>query len=189
MAYVYRHIRLDKNEPFYIGIGISKNYHRAYSKKGRNKIWKSIINRSKYDVEIIFDDLTWEQACQKEMEFIKLYGRIDNKNGTLSNLTDGGDGTIGVNAWNKGKKLSKKHIESLSKAQTGLKRSKESITKAIETKKNSFSVKGKIVLNNQNGIYYCSVSEAAKTIGKKQSYLSKVLNGDIKTNKTNFIYV
>lgn len=30
MAYVYRHIRLDKNEVFYIGIGTdTKNYKRA----------------------------------------------------------------------------------------------------------------------------------------------------------------
>jgi hypothetical protein len=28
--YVYRHIRLDKNEPFYIGIKNKKNYARAY---------------------------------------------------------------------------------------------------------------------------------------------------------------
>ena len=32
MAYLYRHIRLDKNEPFYIGIGSNElnNYKRAY---------------------------------------------------------------------------------------------------------------------------------------------------------------
>lgn len=39
--YLYRHIRLDKNEPFYIGIG-TKNKHkypyfRAKSKAERNK--------------------------------------------------------------------------------------------------------------------------------------------------------
>lgn len=28
--YVYRHIRLDKNEPFYIDIGCKKQYARAY---------------------------------------------------------------------------------------------------------------------------------------------------------------
>ena len=188
MAYVYRHIRLDKNEPFYIGIGITKNYSRAYSKKSRNKLWKTIANKSGYEVEIIFDDLSWEEACKKEKEFITLYGRIDTKTGILSNMTNGGDGTIGINVWNKGKKLSDKHIQSLSKAQTGLKRSRESILKAIETKKNNFTTRGRIVLNTQNGIYYSSVSEAANAIGKKQSYLSLVLNGGIKHNKTFFIY-
>jgi hypothetical protein len=188
MAYVYRHIRLDKNEPFYIGIGITENYSRAYSKKSRNKLWKTIANKSAYEVEIVFDDLSWEEACNKEKEFIELYGRIDNKSGILSNMTNGGDGTIGIKVWNKGKKLSQSHIDSLSKAQTGLKRSRESILKAIETKKKNFTTRGKIVLNTQNGIYYGSVSEAANSIGKKQSYLSHVLNGIIKQNRTNFIY-
>lgn len=188
MAYLYRHIRLDKNEPFYIGIGITENYSRAYSKKSRNKLWKTIANKSGYEVEIVFDDLSWEEACNKEKEFIELYGRIDNKSGILSNMTNGGDGTIGIKVWNKGKKLSQSHINSLSKAQTGLKRSRESILKAIETKKKNFTTRGKIVLNTQNGIYYSSVSEAANSIGKKQSYLSHVLNGIIKQNRTNFIY-
>jgi hypothetical protein len=187
MAYVYRHIRLDKNEPFYIGVG-SGGYRRANSTKGRNKIWNGIVSRTNYEVEIILDNLGWEEAREKEKEFISLYGRIDKNNGSLCNLTEGGDGTLGVTAWNKGKKLSKKHINSLSKAQTGLKRSKESIQKAIETKKLTFSNKGKIVLNTQTGIYYVSVSEAAKSIGKRQSTLSKKLNGERKNN-TPFIYV
>jgi hypothetical protein len=29
MAYLYRHIRHDKNEPFYIGIGSDNNYKRS----------------------------------------------------------------------------------------------------------------------------------------------------------------
>ncbi len=96
---VYRHIRLDKNEPFYIGIGTRKS--RAYD-KWRNKIWKSIIAKTPYDVEILFQDLTREQAEAKEREFIALYGRIDLKTGTLANLTNGGD--EGGGKANKGRK-------------------------------------------------------------------------------------
>ena len=35
MAYIYRHIRLDKNEPFYIGIGsdVEGKYKRANRKR------------------------------------------------------------------------------------------------------------------------------------------------------------
>ncbi len=49
MAYVYRHIRLDKNVPFYIGIGKSDlNYNRASSNKNRNPYWHHIVNQTEY---------------------------------------------------------------------------------------------------------------------------------------------
>jgi hypothetical protein len=98
MAYIYRHIRLDKNEPFYIGIGFNNDYKRAFeiNKNRRNKIWSHIASKTSFQVDIILNNLTWDEACKKEKEFIKLYGRIDKKNGILSNLTDGGDGTLGV---------------------------------------------------------------------------------------------
>lgn len=95
MAYLYRHIRLDKNEPFYIGIGSDTNFKRANWKFRNNKIWNSIVNKTSYEVEILLDGLTWEEACNKEKEFIKLYGRKDKQTGILSNLTDGGEGTYG----------------------------------------------------------------------------------------------
>lgn len=91
MATVYRHVRLSKNEPFYIGIGDKKD--RAYSNRGRNRFWKSIAKEG-YEVEVLFEDLTWAQACEKEKEFIALYGRRDLKTGTLVNLTAGGDGAL-----------------------------------------------------------------------------------------------
>lgn len=87
MAFVYRHIRLDKNEPFYIGI--SKDQYRPYATKNRSKYWARIVNKSDYRVEILFDDLTYEQAKEKEIEFISLYGRKDLNNGCLVNMTDG----------------------------------------------------------------------------------------------------
>ena len=92
MAYLYRHIRLDKNVPFYIGIGKSdSDFNRAYSHKNRNVYWNNIVNYTKYRVEIMLDDITWEQACEKEIEFIDLYKK-NTENGTLCNISDGGDG-------------------------------------------------------------------------------------------------
>ena len=47
--YLYRHIRVDKNEPFYIGIGTKTNadikygtYTRANIKRKKNNIWVKI---------------------------------------------------------------------------------------------------------------------------------------------------
>lgn len=114
MAYVYRHIRLDKNEPFYIGIGSDNKYYRANSKKKRSDFWNKIANLSEYRVEILLDDITYDEAKEKEKEFISLYGRKNLNKGTLCNLTDGGDGTLGyvvpkeksdrLNAINRGRK-------------------------------------------------------------------------------------
>lgn len=94
MAVLYRHIRLDTNQPFYIGIGLKES--RAYSKANRNKHWKHITNKTAYEVEILFDDLTYEEAKVKEKEFIKLYGRVDLGTGTLVNMTGGGQGVCGL---------------------------------------------------------------------------------------------
>jgi len=94
MAVVYRHIRLDKNEPFYIGIG--KTEKRAYEKIKRNQFWHNIVAKTNYEVEILFDNLTWDDAGEKEKEFIKLYGKRDNNTGCLVNITDGGGGILGV---------------------------------------------------------------------------------------------
>lgn len=96
MAYLYRHIRLDKNTPFYIGIGSDSNYQRAYNCTSRNIFWKRITNKTNYRVEIMLDDLTREEVCEKEKEFIEIYGRSNLGKGELCNLTNGGDGSNGV---------------------------------------------------------------------------------------------
>jgi hypothetical protein len=102
MAVVYRHIRLDKNEPFYIGIG--KTDKRAYEKIKRNKFWYNVVSKTDFEVEILFEDLSWEEAGEKEKEFIKLYGKRDNNTGTLVNITDGGGGILGLRHTEESKK-------------------------------------------------------------------------------------
>lgn len=129
MAYVYRHIRLDTNQPFYIGVGSDTKFLRAYNFKARNIFWKRVVEKTEFEVEILFTDLSWEEACAKEVEFIKLYGRYDLNRGTLVNLTDGGDGSVGViksEATKKrvsvalmGKKRSQEAVESLRRGSVG----------------------------------------------------------------------
>ena len=118
MAYLYRHIRLDKNEPFYIGIGSDSKgkYTRSNNKTKRNEHWKNIAKITPYKIDIMLDDISWEEANKKEIEFIALYGRRDLNKGTLVNLTNGGDGTLGMVFTDKHKdKISKKRLEGLSK--------------------------------------------------------------------------
>ena len=87
MTLVYKHIRKDDNTIFYIGIG---NEDRPHDTANRNPIWKYIVNETKYDVEVIAEGITRDEAYTTEMELIKLHGRIDNGTGILANRTDGG---------------------------------------------------------------------------------------------------
>mgnify|MGYP000952038052 CR=1 FL=1 len=123
MAYVYKHVRLDKNEPFYIGISKNNdNYKRSKDKTGRNKIWKRIVKKTEYIVEIVFENDDLNLVNLKETEFIKLYGRIDLGTGTLCNLTDGSEKNCGFVPTTEFK-------ENLRKRRLGKKHSPEKIKK------------------------------------------------------------
>ena len=90
MAYVYKHIRKDTGEVFYIGIGKTKR--RLTNRHGRNDRWTKLVNKVGFVAEIIEDGLDWDTACEMEKKLIKEYGRADLGEGKLVNMTDGGDG-------------------------------------------------------------------------------------------------
>ena len=94
MTYVYKHTRTDNNQIFYIGIGSDENegYKRANTTKGRNDYWHKITNKVAYRVEILYDNIDCETACEKERELIKIIGRRCLNEGTLVNITEGGEG-------------------------------------------------------------------------------------------------
>jgi len=135
MAYVYKHIRTDKNEIFYIGIGSDSTYYRAHRFSERNQIWNRIKNKSAVLVEIIFDNIDWETACEIEKDLIKKYGRINNNTGVLSNMTDGGEGTLNrviseetrhmLGSGNSGKIRTEESKKKQSESTKGVKKSKE----------------------------------------------------------------
>jgi hypothetical protein len=95
-CYVYQHVRLDTNEVFYIGIGSGRNYERANRISRRSNWWNKIVAKAGRRVEIIVDNISWDEACQKEQELILKYGRRDLGKGTLVNMTNGGDGVTGI---------------------------------------------------------------------------------------------
>ena len=148
---VYRHIRLDKNTPFYIGIG--KEASRPDNKKDRSVFWKSIINKTEYIVEILFDNLTKDQAIKKEIEFIKLYGRVDLKTGTLCNLTMGGEGTGELN-----NDLELARREKIKNTLTGGKHKASSKIKQTLGQKHRIPV-------TIDGVEYLSIRKAAIALG------------------------
>ena len=157
MAIVYTHIRKDTNEIFYVGIG--KTIARSKSKNNRNKYWHNIVNKVGYDIEIIHNNISWEEACELEKFYIKQYGRKDLGLGLLVNLTDGGEGicNVSLEARKKisesakgeknpmygrtneknpmyGKKHSEESIKKISESSIGKTYSEESIKKMSESK-------------------------------------------------------
>lgn len=95
MAVVYRHLREDNLEPFYIGIGAEEARAYSFGKSVRSVFWTRYYKKHGCIVEIVVRGLSWEDACVMEKLLITLYGRIDNGTGTLVNMTDGGDGALG----------------------------------------------------------------------------------------------
>lgn len=109
--YVYRHIREDKNEIFYIGIGTKSKqdlkcntYSRAYSKHIDNNIWLKIVAKTNWRFEILFESTNRKEVEQMEIDLITKYGRICDKSGCLANLTLGGESNLGYKHTEEAKK-------------------------------------------------------------------------------------
>jgi hypothetical protein len=143
MAIVYEHLRNDTNEVFYVGIGAEEK--RAFDKKKRSPYWKHIVNKMGYSVNIIHKDIDWEDAKKIEILLIEKYGRKNLGTGNLVNMTDGGDGTLGlvvsdktrqkISEGNKGKTLSEDTKQKISETKKGKIMSEETKQKMSETKK------------------------------------------------------
>ena len=118
--YIYLHRKETDNSVFYVGKG--KN-NRAWekSKSERNQYWHRIVNKYGYSVEIVFENLTEEEAFDLEINTILEMKYLGY---TLVNMTNGGDGCSGLKftdlqrlnitngtkgkiPWNKGKKMPK----------------------------------------------------------------------------------
>lgn len=185
MAYVYRHIRLDKNEPFYIGIGSDDSYFRANKKSQRNIHWKRIVSITDYEIEILVDNLNWDEAKKKEKEFITLYGRCDLGNGCLVNMTEGGDGTVGKIMSNETKQKLSDSIKEWNKTRviSDLQRIQSSELFKKFNKNKEFKEKRIAALRNSDKLkeYYKSIK--GKPSGYKHSEQSKKLISESKIGK------
>lgn len=182
MAVVYIHRRKVDNEVFYVGIG--KASSRAFSKHDRNKFWRNYTAKYEYIVEILFTNITWEEACRKEKELINFYGRRDVHLGPLVNLTNGGEGSFGrklsnetkikISNSHRGKKHSNETKSKMSKIRKGKKRSEEFIAKK------SIPVY-QVTKNNKTINSFTSIAIAESITGIACASISKVCKGKRKT--------
>lgn len=97
---VYRHIDLKTLKPFYVGMSMSKK--RPFDFKTRTKNWFDVYNNTDIKVEILKEDLSKKDAQELERFIIE-------ESNNLTNLYFNGH-----NVWNKGKELTKAHINKLS---------------------------------------------------------------------------
>ena len=113
------------------------NKKRPYTKDGRSKFWNNIVNKYGYSVEVLAQNLSLEEAQDLEKLLIKEYGRKDLGLGNLTNLTDGGEGTINVSEEVK-KKISERR-KGVRNIPIGHKRSADFCKKVSDSKKGKVS--------------------------------------------------
>lgn len=87
--YVYEWFIVGTNEVFYVG----KGKNNRYKQLKKNKFFMDMYNAHECDVRIICDNLTENEAFEKEKEIIAYYR--NNTEYRLTNVTDGGEGVSG----------------------------------------------------------------------------------------------
>lgn len=128
--YVYIWIRKDINAVFYVGKG-TKNRYKDLSM--RNKYFLNIVNKIGLDnieIKIIENNLTEEEAFNKEKEYIQYYKDRGIK---LANMTSGGEGSS--NWYNYLTEEEKEHHKEISKSFLGKKHTEETKNKISQSAK------------------------------------------------------
>jgi hypothetical protein len=126
-------------EPIYIGKGKPNRpqRHLTLYKTNNNRFYsklQSIIESGLTpEYKIIKSDLTEEKSFEYEKYFIELIGRIEN-NGTLTNLTNGGEGQSGFKFSNESKLKRSQNFKGVLNPMFGKSHSEETISKISKSK-------------------------------------------------------
>ena len=149
--YVYVHMKATDDSVFYVGKG---SKYRYTTKQGRNEYWHRIVNKHGFVAEIVKDGLSFEEANAYEIQLIQ---ELRDQGCQLCNMTDGGEGCLGVKKTpeqkaaislkNKGRKRSDEVKAKMlgNKNALGAKRSDETRAKMSASKKGTNNLVGRPV--------------------------------------------
>jgi len=201
--YIYIHRRKTNDEVFYVGKGKEHRWCNVYS---RGNHWKNIANKHGVYCEIVANSLTESEAFILEKKLIELYGRLDQKTGSLVNLTRGGDGVCGykytpeqckrkselgtgrfhsaetkakMSRVQKGRTFTEDHKRKISEARMGYEMTEE-VKLALRPHHDSLQIK---VLCVETGAIYGSMALAANAVNGCSSCISKVCQMKRKKHK------
>ena len=149
--YVYVHMKATDDSVFYVGKGCK---YRYTSKQGRNQYWHRTVDKYGFIAEIVKNNLSFDEANAYEIELIK---QLKDQGCNLCNLTNGGEGSLGIkktaeqkatiSAKNKGRKRTNETKAKMLGNQNaaGAIRSAETRLKISESKKGINNIKGRPV--------------------------------------------
>ncbi|WP_303210961.1 NUMOD3 domain-containing DNA-binding protein [uncultured Clostridium sp.] len=162
--YVYEWIRLDTNEPFYVGKGYG---NRCYKLTRNNNHFNNIVKSIPVAVNILHDNLNEQIAFDLEVWYIREYRDVIGYD--LVNITDGGEGCV---------ILGKKHTEE-SKQKIGKGVSNSWNNKSNEDKENhknkiSRSLQGRVITDeHKNNL---KIAMKGKNNGRSKSVICLTTN-------------
>jgi alpha-galactosidase/6-phospho-beta-glucosidase family protein len=128
-------------------------------------------------VDIVIDNLSWDEACEKEKEFIAIYKR-NCDGGILCNLTIGGEGAFGRILSEETKSKISKKVSGINHGMYGKSHSEAAKNKIIETA-------SKKVINIETNQIFTSIKNAAISMNIRPNTLTRKLSG-IRKNDTVF---
>lgn len=192
--YVYLHRKATTGEVFYVGKGKGK---RAWSHNGRTDFWKRIVSKHGLVVEIHLNGIQEWYAFELESQLIALHGRLDQHNGCLVNMCDGGEGPSGIiqseatrkkiSDARKGMSFSSGHRQKLSERKKGRRLTDETKAKMSASRKGkphhekwrtnlASSIKERFskTVERSDGIVYDSIIDAARSVCVDNSKLQSI---------------
>lgn len=188
MKYLYAHIRKSNNSPFYIGVGDKK---RPYNFTNRNELWKNEYSKHGCVVQIIEESSDYVHLYEKEKELIEYYGRINEGNGILTNISTGGLGSGGIKFTNeeierrrqmmKNRQTSAETRLKMSLSKKGRKLSditKKRMSQSHKKRSDFHSGFGKLILDKETGIFYGNIRLACEALNLNPlSIQKKIVRG------------